>query len=75
MNVTVIDSVSLNVGGLTAVSYTHLDVYKRQTQDKADLDSAQLANALLNENLENTIYKYLFQRKLLMNLHLSLIHI
>ena len=36
------------------------------------MDSAQLANALLNENLENTIYKYLFQRKLLMNLHQSM---
>lgn len=41
-------------------------------QDKGDHDSAQLALALLNENLENTIYKYPFQRKMLMNLHQSM---
>lgn len=42
------------------------------TQDKADGDSAQLAKALLDENIENTIYKYQFQRKLLLNLHQSM---
>ena len=41
-------------------------------QEKGDHDSAQLARALLNENLENTIYKHLFQRKMLMNLHQSM---
>ena len=41
-------------------------------QEKGDDDSAQLARALLNENLENTIYKHLFQRKMLMNLHQSM---
>ena len=41
-------------------------------QDKADGDSAQLAKGLLNENLENTIYKYTFQRKMLLNLHQSM---
>lgn len=41
-------------------------------QDKGDEDSAQLAKALLAENLESTIYKYPFQRKLLLNLHQSM---
>ena len=41
-------------------------------QDKGDSDSAQLAQALLAENLESTIYKYPFQRKLLLNLHQSM---
>lgn len=41
-------------------------------QDKGDDDSSQLAKALLNENLENTIYKYPLQRKMLMNLHQSM---
>ena len=41
-------------------------------QDKADDDSAQLARALLQENLDNTIYKYSFQRKMMMNLHQSM---
>lgn len=41
-------------------------------QDQGDDDSAQLAKALLNENLENTIYKHSFQRKMLMNLHQSM---
>ena len=41
-------------------------------QDKADSDSVQLANALLQENLENTIYTYSFQRKMLLNLHQSM---
>ncbi|MDQ0477413.1 hypothetical protein QF004_001942 [Chryseobacterium sp. MDT2-18] len=41
-------------------------------QDKGDGDSVQLANALLNENLENTIYKHSFQRKILKNLHQSM---
>ena len=41
-------------------------------QEKGDDDSAQLARALLSENLENTIYKHLFQRNMLMNLHQSM---
>lgn len=41
-------------------------------QDKADDDSAQLAKALLQENLDNTIYKYSLQRKIMMNLHQSM---
>ncbi len=41
-------------------------------QDEGDDDSAQLAKALLNENLENTIYKHSFQRKMLKNLHQSM---
>ena len=42
------------------------------TQNKGDEDSIHLAKALLDENLENTIYKYPFQRKLLLNLHQSM---
>lgn len=41
-------------------------------QDKGDEDSVQLARALLDENLENTIYKYPFQRKMLLKLHQSM---
>ena len=41
-------------------------------QDKGDRDSVQLADALLRENLENTIYTYGFQRKILKNLHQSM---
>ncbi|WP_394345894.1 oxygenase MpaB family protein [Chryseobacterium salivictor] len=41
-------------------------------QDKGDEDSVQLAKALLNENLENTIYTHAFQRKILKNLHQSM---
>ncbi len=41
-------------------------------QDKSDEDSVQLARALLDENLTNTIYKFQFQRKLLLNLHQSM---
>ncbi len=41
-------------------------------QDKGDQDSVQLAQALLQENLENTIYKHSFQRKILKNLHQSM---
>ena len=41
-------------------------------QDKGDEDSAQLAKALLDENLTNTIYRFQFQRKLLLNLHQSM---
>lgn len=41
-------------------------------QDKSDDDSVQLARALLDENLTNTIYKFQFQRKLLLNLHQSM---
>lgn len=40
-------------------------------QDKGDEDSAHLAQALLNENLENTIYSSQFQRKTLLKLHIS----
>ena len=41
-------------------------------QDEGDDDSAQLAKALLQENLDNTIYKRSFQRKMLKNLHQSM---
>lgn len=41
-------------------------------EDKGDSDSVHLAKALLDENLENTIYRYPFQRKLLLNLHQSM---
>ncbi|AYO58081.1 hypothetical protein CO230_08075 [Chryseobacterium sp. 6424] len=41
-------------------------------QDQGDEDSVQLARALLDENLENTIYKYPFQRKMLLKLHQSM---
>ncbi|WP_423775250.1 oxygenase MpaB family protein [Chryseobacterium taklimakanense] len=41
-------------------------------QDEADEDSVQLAGALLEENLTNTIYKFQFQRKLLLRLHQSM---
>ena len=41
-------------------------------QDEGDDDSAQLAKALLQENLDNTIYKRSFQRKILKNLHQSM---
>ena len=41
-------------------------------QAEGDEDSAQLAKALLQENLENTIYKYAFQRQMLKNLHQSM---
>ena len=41
-------------------------------QEKGDEDSVHLAKALLDENLENTIYRYPFQRKLLLNLHQSM---
>ena len=41
-------------------------------QAQGDEDSVQLAQALLRENLENTIYKHSFQRKILKNLHQSM---
>ena len=41
-------------------------------QDAGDADSAHLAKALLDENLQNTIYPFQFQRKLLLNLHKSM---
>ena len=41
-------------------------------QDKGDEDSAHLAQALLQENLDNTIYKHPFQRKMLLRLHQSM---
>lgn len=41
-------------------------------QDQADADSVQLSHALLEENLTNTIYKFRFQRKLLLTLHQSM---
>ena len=41
-------------------------------QDKGDEDSAQLAQALLQENLDNTIYKRPVQRKMLLHLHQSM---
>ena len=43
-------------------------------QAPADEDSVQLAKSLLDENLSNTIYKYQFQRKLLLNLHQTMNH-
>lgn len=41
-------------------------------QEQGDEDSAHLAKALLQENLDNTIYKYSFQRKMLLRLHQSM---
>ena len=41
-------------------------------QEQGDEDSAHLAKALLQENLDNTIYKYAFQRKMLLRLHQSM---
>lgn len=41
-------------------------------QAEGDSDSAQLAKALLDENLESTIYKFQFQRELLLSLHKSM---
>lgn len=41
-------------------------------QDQGDEDSTHLAEALLQENLDNTIYKYPFQRKMLLKLHQSM---
>ncbi|WP_410495257.1 oxygenase MpaB family protein [Chryseobacterium sp. SNU WT5] len=41
-------------------------------QNTGDDDSTQLAQALLQENLDNTIYRYPFQRTLLKNLHQSM---
>ena len=43
-------------------------------QDQGDEDSVLLAKALLNENLENTIYKRQFQRNLLLKLHIGMNH-
>src|SRR5690606_1086660 len=42
------------------------------TQAPGDADSAELALALRHENLENTIYKHQFQRRLLLRLHDSM---
>lgn len=41
-------------------------------QNKGDEDSSYLAKALLDENMENTIYKFQFQRKLLLRMHQSM---
>lgn len=41
-------------------------------QKKGDSDSALLAKALLQENLDNTIYKNAYQRKILLRLHQSM---
>ncbi|WP_394330173.1 oxygenase MpaB family protein [Kaistella palustris] len=41
-------------------------------QAAGDNDSAQLAQALLQENLDNTIYKHSFQRRMLLRLHQSM---
>ena len=41
-------------------------------QHEGDQDSALLAHALLEENLTNTIYKFKFQRNLLLKLHQSM---
>lgn len=43
-----------------------------KVQVEGDEGSAELAKALLQENLENTIYKHPFQRKMLLNLHRSM---
>lgn len=42
------------------------------TQDGGTGDAQLLAKALLDENLENTIYKFKFQRHLLLDLHKSM---
>ena len=41
-------------------------------QDQGDDDSALLAQALLQENLDNTIFKHTMQRKILLKLHQSM---
>lgn len=41
-------------------------------QEEGDQDSALLAKALLQENLDNTIYKNTFQRRLLLRAHQSM---
>lgn len=41
-------------------------------QEKGDNDSALLAQALLQENIENTIFKYAIQRKIMLQLHQSM---
>lgn len=41
-------------------------------QEKGDEDSAHLAEALLQENLDNTIYKRAVQRKMLLGMHQSM---
>ena len=41
-------------------------------QEEGDADSALLAKALLQENLDNTIYKNTFQRRLLLRAHQSM---
>lgn len=41
-------------------------------QEEGDADSAHLAEALLQENLDNTIYKNTFQRRLLLRAHQSM---
>ena len=36
--------------GYMAVSYTHLDVYKRQEQDQKDLTNSYIPSSLLKED-------------------------
>lgn len=72
------------VGYLLGIPETFLPENKKQAveqlylwssiQDQADEDSVLLAKALLNENLENTIYKRQFQRNLLLKLHIAMNH-
>ena len=72
------------VGYLLGIPETFLPENKKQAveqlylwssiQDQADEDSVLLAKALLNENLENTIYKRQFQRNLLLKLHIGMNH-
>lgn len=70
------------VGYLLGIPHEYLPENRQQAvkqlylwsalQDKSDADSVQLAQALLQENLENTIYPYKVQRRLLLKLHQSM---
>ena len=70
------------IGYLLGIPEKHLPENREQAidqfywwtkiQEKGDADSALLAKALLQENLDNTIYKNTFQRKILLKLHQSM---
>ena len=50
MSLNVLSDLHFNVGALKAVSYTHLDVYKRQIEHYADI--AQFVALANEQNLE-----------------------
>lgn len=70
------------IGYLLGIPEQHLPDNRREAteqlylwsslQNSADDDSVQLSQALLDENLTNTIYKFRFQRELLLKLHQSM---